>query len=194
MPRLFIAIDPSESVRDRLAGLQGGVPGARWVRPDNIHLTLLFLGEVDAPTAADLDTQLGRIGATAFELRIAGVGTFGPARNPTALWAGAARSRPLRFLHDKVDRAAVAAGLPADDRKFKPHLTLARLKGARVERLRSWLSENDALALDPVEVDRFILFRSHLNRDGAIHEPLAEYPLTVGSRSETPAQIDAGVR
>ena len=88
------------------------MPGARWVRPDNIHLTLRFLGEVDAPTAADLDTQLGRIGATAFELRIAGVGTFGPARNPTALWAGAARSEPLRFLHDKVDTSSSAVASP----------------------------------------------------------------------------------
>lgn len=177
MPRLFVALEIPGTVRERLALVQGGVPGARWVRPDNLHLSLRFIGEVDEHAAADLDAQLGRISASGFELKIADVGSFGPDRNPTTLWAGAARSDPLRHLRDKVDRAVVAAGLNADDRKFKPHVTLARLKNGHRERVHRWLSDNAFLSIAPFPVGRFVLFRSHLNRESASYEPLADYPL-----------------
>ena len=71
----------------------------------------------------------------------------------------------------------VAAGLTADDRKFKPHVTLARLKNSRRDRVHRWLSDNAFLSTAPFSIDRFVLFRSHLNRDGASYEALAEYPL-----------------
>ncbi len=177
MPRLFVALEIPGPVRERLALVQGGVPGARWVRPENLHLSLRFIGEVDEHAAADLDAQLGRITASGFDLRIADVGSFGPDRSPTTLWAGVARCDALQHLRDKVDRAVVAAGLTADDRKFKPHVTLARLKNGRRDRVHRWLSDNAFLANAPFPVDRFVLFRSHLNRDGASYEALAEYPL-----------------
>ncbi len=179
MPRLFVALEIPGPVRERLALVQGGVPGARWVRPENLHLSLRFIGEVDEHAAADLDAQLGRITAAGFDLRIADVGSFGPDRSPTVLWAGAPRNDAMQHLRDKVDRAVVAAGLSADDRKFKPHVTLARLKNGRRDRVHRWLSDNAFLSTAPFPVDRFVLFRSHLNRDGAIYEPLAEYPLTL---------------
>ena len=177
MPRLFVALEIPGPVRERLALVQGGVPGARWVRPENLHLSLRFIGEVDEHAAADLDAQFGRISAGGFDLRIADVGSFGPDRNPTVLWAGAPRCDALQHLRDKVDRAVVAAGLTADDRKFKPHVTLARLKNGHRERVHRWLSDNAFLSTAPFPVDRFVLFRSHLNRNGASYEALAEYPL-----------------
>ena len=179
MPRLFVALEIPGSVRERLALVQGGVPGARWIRPDNLHLSLRFIGEVDEHAAADLDVQLGRISASGFELKISDVGSFGPDRNPTVLWAGAPRCDRLQHLRDKVDRAVVAAGLKADDRRFKPHVTLARLKNGHRERVHRWLSDNAFLSTTPFPVDRFVLFRSHLNRDSASYESLAEYPLTI---------------
>lgn len=177
MPRLFVALEIPGPVRERLALVQGGVPGARWIRPDNLHLSLRFIGEVDEHAAADLDAQLGRIATSGFDLKISDVGSFGPDRNPTVLWAGAQRCDRLQHLRDKVDRAVVAAGLTADDRKFKPHVTLARLKNGHRERVHRWLSDNVFLSIPPFAVDRFVLFRSHLNRDAASYEPLAEYPL-----------------
>lgn len=178
MIRLFTALDLPEAVRQRLALLQSGVPGARWIRPENLHVTLRFLGEVEESVAEDLDAAFARAAAPGFELRLDGVGHFGPVRKPTSLWAGIERSEALQFLHDKIDRAAVAAGLGPDDRKFRPHVTLARLKGdAKADRVGRWLEDNALFQAGPIRVGQFVLFRSHLGSDGAVYEPLAEYPL-----------------
>jgi 2'-5' RNA ligase len=177
MLRLFVAIPPPEAVRDRLVGLQGGVPGARWVDVDNLHLTLRFLGEVDDPAAADLDAALSRIRAPAFDMALAGVDLFGSQRKPATLWAGVDAPPALGHLRDKVDRAAVAAGFDPDSRKFKPHVTLARLKDAPRERLGRWLAENGLFRTEPFRVTEFALFRSDLRADGPVYSELAVYPL-----------------
>src|SRR3546814_639172 len=101
MIRLFTALSLPDAVRSRLAMLQSGVPGARWIRPENLHVTLRFIGEVDQHVAADLDAELARTVAPGFDLSLDGVGHFGPARKPTSLWAGIGRSEALQFLHDK---------------------------------------------------------------------------------------------
>ena len=93
----------------------------------------------------------------------------------------------LQHLRDKVDRAVVASGLAADDRKFKPHVTLARLKNGRRDRVHRWLSDNAFLSTVPFPVDRFVLFRSHLNRNGASYEALAEYRLGPPANDGHPA-------
>lgn len=178
MIRLFTALPLPESTRERLSMLQAGVPGARWIRPENLHVTLRFIGEVDEGIAADLDAALGRATAPGFELRLGGVGHFGPARKPHSLWAGVERCEALQFLHDKIDRAVVAAGLQPDDRKFRPHVTLARLRpDVRHERVGRWLEDHALFQAGPIKVDDFVLFRSHLGAEGSVYEPLAEYPL-----------------
>lgn len=177
MLRLFVGLDLPDSVRDRLSFVQGGVPDARWLRPETLHLTLRFVGEVDGGTAADLDAALGQVRATAFELWLDGAGSFGPAKRPHSLHVLAARSEPLQALHDRVDRAVVKAGLSPDDRKFLPHVTVARLKGAPRVRVARWLESQAALRVGPIAVDAFTLFRSHLGREGADYEPLGIYPL-----------------
>ncbi len=178
MVRLFVAVDLPAPVRQRLAVLQGGVPAARWVQAESLHLTLRFIGEVDYATARDIDAALGRIRAPAFEVSIAGVGCFGPDKRPRALWAGTDPSPPLQFLRDKVDRAVVAAGLAPDDRKFKPHITLARFRDRPGPRLIRWMTDNSLLRIQPVPVDRFVLFESTLGGEGAIYRPVADYPLS----------------
>lgn len=178
MIRLFTALELPDALRQRLAMLQSGVPGARWVRAENLHVTLRFIGEVDDHLAEDLDAELTRAAAPGFDLRLAGVGHFGSARKPTSLWAGVERSDALRFLHDKIDRALVAAGRTADDRKFRPHVTLARLRSdARADRIGRWLEEHALFQAGPIRISRFVLFRSHLGSDGSVYEPLVEYPL-----------------
>src|SRR3546814_8570820 len=96
MIRLFTALSLPDAVRSRLAMLQSGVPGARWIRPENLHVTLRFIGEVDQHVAADLDAELARTVAPGFDLSLDGVGHFGPARKPTSLWAGIGRSEALQ--------------------------------------------------------------------------------------------------
>lgn len=177
MLRLFVAIPPPEPIRDRLAALQGGVPGARWVEPENLHLTLRFVGEVDDHRARDLDAELSRIRVPGFDLALAGVDFFGTERKPAALWAGVDAPPALAHLRDKVDRAAVAAGFEPDARKFKPHVTLARLKQAPRERLGRWLADHGLFRTETFHVDGFSLYRSDLTENGPIYQELAAYPL-----------------
>ena len=179
MIRLFVALDLPEAVRQRLAGLQGGVPGARWLAPENLHVTLRFLGEVDEPTAQDIDAELDRLVAAPFDFSLEGKDYFGAGKKkPYALILTVPRTGPLQTLRDKVDRAAVAAGLPPDDRKYRPHVTVARLKDAPMERVRRWVAEYGPLQVGPLPAERFVLYRSHLGSAAASYEPLATYPLT----------------
>lgn len=177
MLRLFVALDLPGEIRDRLVMLQAGVPGARWVKPENLHVTLRFIGEVEDPVAQDLDAALVRVAAPEFALQLDGVGHFGSERKPQVLWAGVARSEPLQFLRDKVDRAVVAAGLSPDERKFRPHVTLGKLKEAPAERVARWLSGNALFLAGPIAMHGFGLYRSHLYSEGAIYEELVHYPL-----------------
>lgn len=182
MLRLFIALDLPGGIRDRLVMLQAGVPGARWIKPENLHVTLRFIGEVDDPVAQDIDAALRRVAAPGFELMLDGVGHFGTERKPQVLWAGIARSEPLQFLRDKIDRALVAAGLKPDERKFRPHVSLARLKDAPADRVARWLGGNALFLAGPVAVQGFALYRSHLHNEGSIYEELAHYPLNGSGR------------
>ena len=177
MLRLFVGLDLPDTVRDRLSFLQGGVPDARWLRPETLHLTLRFIGEVDGGTAADIDVALSRVRAPGFELWLDGAGCFGASKRPHSLHILAARSDPLQGLHDRVDRAVVMAGQAPDDRKFLPHVTVARLKGAPRVRVDRWLESQAATRIGPIEVSCFTLFRSHLGREGADYEVLRDYAL-----------------
>lgn len=176
--RLFVALALPDDLREALTRLQHGLPGVRWLAPESLHLTLRFLGDLDRGQAQDVDAALARVAPTVFEARVAGVGLFGSDRRPHSLWAGVERSAPLQNLHDKIDRAVTGAGLPADLRKFHPHITLARIKGeVRRDRLQDWLMANGAFLAPPLMVDRFVLMQSHRHRDGADYVELQDYPL-----------------
>lgn len=177
MIRLFVALPLPEDVRDRLAGLGGGVPGARWLEPDSLHLTLRFIGDVEEGMARDLDTELARVAAPGFALTLAGVGQFGSGRKAHALWAGIERSEGLAHLQAKIESAVVRAGFPPETRKFTPHVTLARLNHANPDRLARFLSGNGLFRARPVWVANFALFQSLQGRGGAVYRALAEYPL-----------------
>ena len=178
MMRLFIAIGLPDEVRTRLGGLGGGLPGARWVAPENLHLTLRFLGETEEGLLPDLDAALLRVTAAPFELVLEGVGQFGNGRKAHTLWVGAARSEALCHLQAKVESAVVRAGLPPETRKFSPHVTLARLKAVPPERLARFLSGNGLFRSPPIPVDGFSLFRSHQGRSGPVYEVLSDYRST----------------
>lgn len=177
MLRLFVALDFPPDVRDRLAGLAGGVPGARWTDPDGLHLTLRFIGEVSDDRAADIDSALAGIAAPAFDLVLDGVGVFGSGRGARVLWAGVERSEALLHLQGKVESALVRCGLAAEERRFSPHVTLARLTNAPAERIGRFLEERGLFRAGPVRMDHFTLYRSHLGKGGSVYEALGEYGL-----------------
>ena len=177
MIRLFVAIPLPEAVRVRLSALQSGLQGARWIKPENIHLTLRFIGEVRNDLASDIDMALSKISGPPFELALEGVNSFSRGKQPHALWVGVAKSDPLIHLQAKIESILVRAGLEAEARNFSPHITVARLKKMRPNRIEVWAAEHGAFHTAPFAVDRFVLFSSFLKSDGAVYIEEAGYPL-----------------
>jgi len=177
MIRLFVAIALPAAVRARLAGLAGGVPGARWVAPEAMHVTLRFIGEVPDGDLPDLVAALAHVRVPAFALTLAGIGHFGTVRKARALWAGVAPNPALDRLHAAVVAALDRAGVAPVARKYTPHVTLARLKQSPAARLGAFVAAHNLLRVGPVPVDDFSLFSSHLSHDGARHRVEATFPL-----------------
>lgn len=159
--------------------LAGGVPGAKWVDRDNMHLTLRFIGEVPEDRLADIHHALSRIRHPAFQVVLSGVDYFKQGRSPTVLWAGVERNDTLLQLHDKVDQALQREGLPSDGRRYSPHITLARLQRAPEGRVAAFVADNNLFRAPPFHADSFTLFSSFLSSSGAIYTAEAEYPLAV---------------
>lgn len=180
--RLFVGIALPDDVRRDLARLSAGLPGARWVAPESLHLTLRFIGEVTPAGADDLDAVLSGLDAAAFEMRLSGLGTWGNEARQRAVWAAVPANPALEHLHSKVESAVVRAGFGAERRKFTPHVTIARLKGTTADRLAAYCATHGGLATEPFDVGSFTVFRSHLGSEGARYEALADYPLRDFSR------------
>jgi 2'-5' RNA ligase len=175
---LFVAVELPWTVRERLALMAGGVPGARWLDAEQMHLTLRFIGEVDIHTQSDIEAALSKVRVEPFSLRIDGMGCFGNGRTARALWAGLAANETLTRLQGKVETAISKTGLAPERRKFHPHITLARLKHPDMKRLRDFLSRNGDLVSEDLPVDHFTLFSSHRGNAGAVYREEAAFPLT----------------
>ena len=180
MLRIFAGIALPESLRERLAGLRTGLQGARWVEPRDYHVTLKFIGEVDEGMAEDVDAALSAVRGAPPNVAIEGIGCFESRNKVRAVWAGVAPDDPLSALRDRIETAVAQAGGPAETRKFKPHVTLARLKRAPLAGVQPYLQAHDGLRLTPFTPPSFQLFRSHLGKKGAHYEVIADYPLAPG--------------
>ncbi len=176
MHRLFVGFRPPAAIRAQLQALAGGVAGARWQSDAQLHCTLRYIGEVERPVAEDVAVALGNVRFAPFELAIAGVGEFDSRGRPNALWAGVRPHETVSQLHQKIDQALVRIGLPPERRAYLPHITLARMNVAAGATAR-FLESHAGLASAPFPVDTFLLFESHLGRDGASYEAIERYPL-----------------
>jgi 2'-5' RNA ligase len=174
--RLFVALELPETVREGLTRLQGGVPGARWMNEDQMHLTLRFIGEVTENVAHDIDDSLVGLSAPAFTLELAGTGEFG-GKIPRALWAGVKPNEALMHLQRKIETALLRLGLEPEARKFSPHVTLARLRNAPREKVIAFLSHHALYSSGPFPVGQFVLFSSHQGSGGSVYHPERVYPL-----------------
>ena len=174
--RLFVALSIPDSVAHEMMLLQGGVPGARWQRREQLHLTLRFIGEVDGRDGRAIDDALAMIDAPAFSLQFHGVGQFGN-KQPHTLWAAARKNEVLDHLARKVDTAIRRVGQPQDAHKFMPHVSLARLKHPDLDKVREWLVEHALSTSAEFTVAAFCLYSSKLASDGSIYRVEREYPL-----------------
>jgi RNA 2',3'-cyclic 3'-phosphodiesterase len=175
MLRLFVGIGFPPELKLQLSLLRSGVPGAKWVDPGNLHLTLRFIGEADESAAADINDALDRLRARCFTLQLAGTGVFG--EKPRSLWVGVERNQELVTLRDKIEQALIRTGLPPEPRKFAPHVTLARLQNPALDMLGAFLAANARFRADPLPVERFSLIASYQTKAGSIYEDQAEYSL-----------------
>ena len=175
MPRLFTALEIPAGLRTRLSLMRAPLHGAKWVDAENMHITLRFAGDIDGRTADDFADQLADIGAAPFQVSIVGAGAFG-GRDPRVLWAGVELSPQLEALYRAHERAARAAGLEADPRAFKPHVTLARMRGVRQSAVAQFLGEFGDLRMEPFTVTRFVLLSARPGSGGPPYGIEAEYP------------------
>ena len=177
MIRLFVGIALPLDIRERLTMVSAGLPGARWISPDNLHLTLRFIGEVDEHQVDDIDQSLAAIGGPAFRLRSSGIETFGRGHQMHTLWARIDPEPGLMALQGKIEQAMIRQGQPPEGRKFTPHITLARIRRAGETKVAQWLETYGGLTVGEISVGSFVLYRSHLGTGGAHYEVLSEYSL-----------------
>lgn len=159
MPRLFTALEIPREAALSLSLLRGGLPGARWIDPENYHMTLRFIGDVEGHVADEIANALDRVRRPTFTLTLTGVGAFG-GKKPHVVWAGVSPSRELNALQAEIERICQRLGLPSDPRKFTPHVTLARLKNTSPVDVAHYLSARGNFATLPFRVGRFVLMSS----------------------------------
>jgi 2'-5' RNA ligase len=176
MPRLFTALEIPPAIRTRLALLRSPLGGAKWVEAEHMHITLRFAGDVDERTADEFAAALGRVEAGPIVISIRSAGAFG-GRDPRVLWAGVEGGEALEALYRAHERAARSAGLVPDRRGFRPHVTLARMRGAKQRAVARFLEENGALRTEPFVAEHFVLFSARPGSGGGPYGIEAEYPL-----------------
>lgn len=177
MPRLFCAICLPENLTLQLSLLKGGLTGARWVEPENYHITLRYFGKIDYRTANDLHLGLSQINRENFTLQIDRLDAFGNAK-PHALIARIKTSDQLTELHNEIDWIARKLGISVDPRKFSPHITLARLKATTPQELAHFIASRGKAVFAPFQVNRFDLFSSKTSKGGGPYISNAHYELS----------------
>lgn len=178
MLRLFTGITLPLLLRQRLTLLQGGIDGARWTERENFHITLNFIGEVDEATAEDVHHILSGIRMEPFKLELKGTGAFAHGKEVSVLWIGVQHSEELFRLREKLDRAFQKGGIPYDNRKYTPHVTIARFpKWAAETDIARFMQEHNLFSGDAFDVDEITLFRTHQTKNGSQYEALETYPL-----------------
>ncbi len=176
MRRAFVAIAMPPDISLALETLQQGLAGARWARPEGLHLPLAFLGNLDENRLHDADATLNAARGGKFELTLSGLGQFGDDK-PRAVWAGFEPSDPLIAARKRVDADLRRARFTLEARKFVPHVTLARLGITLPDRVAKYLARHGLFRVGPFPVNEITLFESLLGNEAPVYEPLATYPL-----------------
>ncbi len=193
--RLFIALDLDDSIRDRIArfveGVRNFAPDARWVKDASLHITLKFIGEQPEEKVGQIKEALATIPASLSEIQFRGYGFFPTPNSARVFWIGMDTGPELAALAAAIDDKTSTLGIPREDRKFSPHLTLARASGgsgvprrqkadrpngmfALLQEKLSKLSTPEFGTMTPRE---FFLYRSQLSPKGSTYTKLARFAL-----------------
>ena len=196
--RLFVALDIPSEIRERIAEcmtrLRQYAPDARWVKPESLHVTLKFLGEVDETRLPQIQNALQQIEGVPFSLAFRNTGFFPNARSPRVFWIGVEASEALPVLARSIDEKLHVLGFEAEARAFSPHLTLARAAehpGSRGKHAGRDLSELGKLSVTEraaafgssefgtMAAEEFFLYQSKLSPGGAAYTRLMRFPLSL---------------
>lgn len=159
--RLFVAVDLPTAIKELLLEMNPHRPGMRWLQPEQIHLTVSFLGNVGPIAEETLREKLAAIRFTAFFMPVAGIGMFPPKGKPNVIWAGVGKGHPQLFhLYKRVQEAALGAGLEPDLRAWHPHITFARCRDVPAETARAFLKEHAEFDAGMMRVESFALYSS----------------------------------
>ena len=179
--RVFLAIDLPDAIRGELERLQEHLTVGRLVPSENLHLTLCFLGEQSEAACEDAHEALSDVHAKPFDLRLAGLGTFGK-NIPQVIFAALERCEELIELERKITRKLRSAGLQFQKRRFRPHVTIARLSKTlsthSLTQVQSFLASQGNFQGSLFQVREFHFYCSTLTPDQARHEILASYDLS----------------
>ena len=175
MPRLFTGLEIPADVASQLAGLRGGLPGGRWIDPQNYHITLRFIGDIDDWTAREVSYMLGNIRRREIEVQFDGLTSFG-GKKPRAVVVSARPNPALMELQAEQERLIQRIGLPPEPRKFTPHVTLARLRDCSSWQVADYLAGRGFFRIPPFRTNGFVLFSSRESRGGGPYIVEADYP------------------
>jgi RNA 2',3'-cyclic 3'-phosphodiesterase len=176
MPRLFTGLELPGAVVGQFALLRGGIVGARWLEPEDYHITLRFIGDIDARAARDIAEILGDIRRPKALVRFEELSWFGGDK-PRAIVAKVKADPALMDLQAEQERRLRRIGIEPETRKYTPHVTLARLRGASQTAVASYLALRGALIADSFNAERFVLYSAREGSGGGPYVVEAAYPL-----------------
>jgi RNA 2',3'-cyclic 3'-phosphodiesterase len=176
--RVFLALDLPESIKEKLHSLKDtSLKGARWTSPEQWHITLHFIGEIEDDSA--IREALATVKAESFPLRLLGVGTFPPQGQPNVLWLGIEAPPALQSLHKATGETLKTTGFTPENRPYSPHLTLARFKEIKPNReaLDNYRQQHASFETESFLISNFTLYQSKLAQSGAVYTLLESYAL-----------------
>lgn len=187
MKKLFVAIDLPQEIKEGLARICEGFPGAQWIDRQLLHVTIRYIGAVDRTREDDIMRQFDRLQAEPFDLTIAGIGFFPPRHSPNRLWAGCELTDGLRLVRSRVEAALYLAGIERDIRKFQPHVTLARLRNPSPAKVGDYIARHNLLRLPPFQVSDISLYSSWPTDSAPDYQLEESFPFQLPVRSLQPS-------
>jgi len=175
MPRLFFGLEIPAHIKARLLKVRAEVPGARWQSAEQMHITLLFLGDVEEERLPAVCEAARHIPMAPFELSVTGLGCFGQPCAPRNLWAGVQPVAPVASLHSVIKGQMESLGFTMESRAFRPHITLSRFRRhpGSVEGL---LAEYGGMEFGSFQVEEFVLFESEPGAGGSVYTVIERFP------------------
>jgi 2'-5' RNA ligase len=182
--RLFFALPVSEEIREKCIAIQDDgrkqAPSVRWGDPAQLHVTLVFLGELEPPQDIQVKEVVQDIANNIppFSVEVSGLGVFPERQSPKVIWIGVSASPLLMSIQQRLANGVAAFGIPLETRPYRPHLTLGRIrKGAETDCLAPWMKQEEEVKLGRCEIKEVMLMESELRPEGSLYKCLVAAPL-----------------